>query len=152
MIIITETAINKKKLFTFWQERQNLISKITGTLKELDDLTVELLKEKKKVIVTNSDGNIIATIDDGLWVEEKINLSMAVYNCVIEQGTKDEERYNFPASLKLISEGKGNLLKKQIEEGYKRSKKAYEKYMEGYYKSEQETGKDYTSSLATRLD
>lgn len=105
------------------------------------------------IVVTDRKGCILATIENGIWLEENINLSKAVYNCIIEAHTKPrKDRWGFRESIKLIKEGKGDQLKKQIENGYKNIMKRHREYMKGYYRAEIETGKDYTSSLPTRLD
>ena len=61
------------------------------------------------------EGKKIATITNGFWEEKGIDLRELVYEYYIGSDTPEDERYKFPETLRLIAEGKGDEIIRNVD-------------------------------------
>lgn len=99
--------------------------------KSLNTLFKELCKSVRTITISDNNGEIIATIKNGIWIEEGINLVEKVRSYTLEKNTEENEKFNFPETILLIQSGKGEEVKKIIKRAERQVQRAHRKFTKG---------------------
>jgi hypothetical protein len=107
-------SLEAEEIHSFWHELDTHRNAINKGIESLFKLVSSRAEQHRTIQILNPDGAVLATIQDGLWIEEDILLSEWVYNHLIETNTPDNQRYNYPETIRRIACGEGKDLVREV--------------------------------------
>lgn len=113
IIVKTKIQPGQERLSKYYKDLHNLMNTIKTEMVKLEK-AAQSLADKHEYIEIFREGKQIATIIDGFWQEEGVDLGELVYEYYIESDTPEDERYGFPETLQLIAEGRGNEVMQNV--------------------------------------
>lgn len=113
-IVKTKIQPGQEMLHKYYADVYDLTNTINKAMNKLKEV-MQSLADKHEYIEIFREGKQIATIVDGFWQEKGVDLGELVYEYYIESDTPEDERYKFPETLRLIAEGKGDEIIRNVD-------------------------------------